>query len=124
MDLTVVTYGIGVQWALEEAVYQESRGRSLEIVDLRTLIPWDRDCVLTSVAKTNRVLVLHEAAITGGFGAELCASIAQEAFQYLDAPPVRVASEDTPIPFSTSLEKDLYSPLSRLRPAVEALLVY
>jgi 2-oxoisovalerate dehydrogenase E1 component len=113
-----------VQWALEEAVYQESRGRSLEIVDLRTLIPWDRDCVLTSVAKTNRVLVLHEAAITGGFGAELCASIAQEAFQYLDAPPVRVASEDTPIPFSTSLEKDLYSPLSRLRPAVEALLVY
>ena len=117
-----MSYGIGVQWALEEAKFQEERGVSIEIVDLRTLIPWDRDTVFRSVRRTNRVLILHEAASTAGFGAELCASIAQEAFQFLDAPPVRVAAADTPIPFSIQLEKELYSPLPRLRPAIEQLM--
>lgn len=121
-DLTIVTYGIGVQWALEEAVYQAQQGNSIEVIDLRTLVPWDRDRVIASVQKTNRVLVLHEAALTAGFGAELCASIAQEAFQYLDAPPVRIAAEDMPIPFSSSLEKEIYSPLPKLRPAIAELL--
>lgn len=121
-DLTIVTYGIGVQWALAEAAYQAELGNSLEVVDLRTLIPWDRERVMASVKKTSRVLILHEAALTSGFGAELCASIAQEAFQFLDAPPVRVAAEDMPIPFSQSLEKEIYSPLPKLRPAIVELL--
>ncbi len=94
------------------------------MIDLRTLVPWDRKTVLDSVKKTNRVMFLHEAALTGGFGAELCASIAQEGFEYLDAPPVRVASEDLPVPFSTSLEQEIYSPLPRLRPAITQLLSY
>lgn len=120
-DLTLVTYGIGVQWALEEAMYQREKGISVEVIDLRTLIPWDRETVLGSVARTNRALVLHEAALTGGFGAELCATIAQEAFMDLDAPPVRVGAADTPVPFSSSLEQELYSPVPRLRPAIEQL---
>lgn len=123
-DLTIVTYGIGVQWAIEEAAYQAEQGHSLEVIDLRTLIPWDRERVMASVKKTNRVLVLHEAALTAGFGAELSASIAQDAFQYLDAPPVRVAAEDMPIPFSSSLEKEIYSPLPKLRPAIAELLAF
>ncbi len=121
-DLTIVTYGIGVRWAMEEAAFQQTKGVEIEVVDLRTLIPWDRETVLQSVAKTNRVLVLHEAALTGGFGAEISATIAQEAFFDLDTPPVRVGAEDLPVPFSSALEKEIYSPLPKLRPAIEGLL--
>ena len=120
-DLTVVTYGIGVRWALEEAAFQETRGVSVEVVDLRTLIPWDRETVYQSVQKTNRVLVLHEAALTGGFGGELCARIAEDCFIHLDAPPTRIAAEDMPVPFSESLEKEIYSPLPKLRSGIEQL---
>lgn len=123
-DLTIVTYGIGVHWAKEEAEYQQTKGVSIEVIDLRTLIPWDRETVLQSVAKTNRVVVLHEAALTGGFGAELSATIAQEAFFDLDTPPVRVGAADMPIPFSTALEQEIYSPLPKLRPAIESLLAF
>ena len=123
-DATIVTYGIGVPWALEEAEYQKQHGVSIEVVDLRTLIPWDKEMVLASVEKTNRVLVLHEAAMTGGFGAEIAARIAEDAFSLLDAPPVRVAGEDLPIPFSKALEKQVYSAQSRLRSAVERLVRY
>jgi 2-oxoisovalerate dehydrogenase E1 component len=120
-DLTIVTYGIGVLWALEEA--ERSRA-SIEVIDLRTLVPWDRGAVLASVRKTNRVLVLHEAPMTAGFGAEIAARIAEDAFDVLDAPPVRVAGEDFPIPFSTQMEKGLYSAQARLHEAVERLLAY
>uniref|UniRef100_UPI000A85956A transketolase C-terminal domain-containing protein n=1 Tax=Rhodothermus marinus TaxID=29549 RepID=UPI000A85956A len=67
-DATIVTYGVGVHWALEEAAWWAERGVSLEVIDLRTLIPWDREAVLASVQKTNRLLVLHEATRTAGFG--------------------------------------------------------
>jgi 2-oxoisovalerate dehydrogenase E1 component len=120
-DLTIVTYGIGVLWALEEAAQSTA---SIEVIDLRTLIPWDKDAVLASVRKTNRVLVLHEAPMTAGFGAEIAARIAEEAFAALDAPPVRVAGEGFPIPFSTQMEKGLYSAHARLHDAVERLLAY
>jgi 2-oxoisovalerate dehydrogenase E1 component len=124
-DATVVTYGVGVQWALEAAEVLASRaGASIEVVDLRTLVPWDRETVLTSVRKTNRVLVLHEASLTGGFGGELCAAIAEAAFEWLDAPPMRVGSLDTPIPFSTQLEKELYSGRAGLVAALERLLAF
>jgi 2-oxoisovalerate dehydrogenase E1 component len=123
-DATVVTWGIGVQWAQAEARRRAEEGVSLEIVDLRTLKPWDRETVRASVARTNRLLVLHEAAHTGGFGAEIAASVAEEAFDLLDAPPVRVTSLDTPIPFSLPLEQEVYSAHSRVRDGVDKLLGY
>jgi 2-oxoisovalerate dehydrogenase E1 component len=122
--LTVVTWGIGVLWAMEEAEYQETRGVSIEVIDLRTLVPWDRECVLRSLSKTSRLLVLHEAPRTGGFGAEIAAQVAEEAFGDLDAPPLRVAGEDMPVPFASNLEKEIYSAQARLRDAVERILGY
>lgn len=124
-DATIVTYGVGVHWALEEAEHQaETSGASIEVVDLRTLVPWDRETVLESLDKTNRLLVLHEATRTGGFGAEIASQITEEGFEKLDAPPTRVASEDLPVPFSRSLEKDVFSAASKLRPSLEQLLAY
>jgi 2-oxoisovalerate dehydrogenase E1 component len=123
-ELTVVTYGIGVHWALEEAERQAAQGKSIEVVDLRTLVPWDRETVLASVAKTSRLLVLHEAPLTAGFGAEIAAAMAEEAFALLDAPPTRVAGEDLPIPFSKGLESTIYSAHSRLHDAVTRLLAF
>ncbi|MEM1096348.1 MAG: dehydrogenase E1 component subunit alpha/beta [Bacteroidota bacterium] len=123
-DLTIVTYGVGVHWALEEAAFWAAQGREIEVIDLRTLVPWDEETVLVSIAKTNRVLVLHEAQHTAGFGAELAAQIAQVGFKHLDAPPTRVASEDWPIPFSANLERDLYSAKAKLRPAIASVLLF
>ena len=124
-DATVVTYGVGVHWALEEAAYQQAeRGVSLEVVDLRTLVPWDEAAVLASVEKTGRLLVLHEATYTAGFGAEVAAQMAERAFKLLDAPPVRVAAEDLPVPFSKGLEADCFSARPKLRPALEKLLAF
>jgi pyruvate/2-oxoglutarate/acetoin dehydrogenase E1 component len=77
---------------------------SVEVVDLRTLNPLDREAVLTSVKKTGKVLIVHEDTLTGGFGAELAAIIAGDAFQYLDAPVRRVAAKDSPVPYSPPLE--------------------
>jgi 2-oxoisovalerate dehydrogenase E1 component len=123
-DATIVTYGIGRAWALEEVAAQQERGRSIEVVDLRTLIPLDEDLVLKSVRKTGRVLILHEAAQTAGFGAEIAARICEAAFEALDAPPVRVAALDIPIPFSPNLEAGIYSARSRLHAGVERLFAY
>ena len=124
-DATVVTYGVGVQWALEEAAHQQQeRGVSLEVIDLRTLVPWDRDAVMASVEKTSRLMVLHEAVYTAGFGAEIAARIAEEGFTALDAPPVRVAAKDLPVPFSRSLEEEVFSARGRLRPTLERLLAF
>src|SRR6266480_4281424 len=83
----------------------ESDGVSVEILDLRTIMPWDRKAVLASVEKTSKVLVLHEDTRTGGFGAEIAATIAEDAFEDLDAPVKRIAAPDTPVPFSPALEK-------------------
>lgn len=121
---TIVTYGIGVAWAKEVADEFARTGHQIEIVDLRTLIPWDRDTVLQSVRKTNRLLVLHEAVRTGGFGGEILSEIAEDAFDELDAPPVRIGAEDLPAPFSAQLEEEIYSARSRLKNALEKLLNY
>ncbi len=123
-DLTLVTWGVGVRWALDEAAHWEEQGVEIEIVDLRTLVPWDRATVLRSVEKTGRLLVLHEAQRTAGFGAEVAAQLVEEGFEHLDAPPVRIASEDLPVPFSKGLEQTIYSASGKLRAGVERVLSY
>jgi 2-oxoisovalerate dehydrogenase E1 component len=123
-DATVVTYGAGVEWAIaaSEAVAAEGAG-DVEVIDLRSLRPWDRELVLDSVRRTSRALVLHEAALTGGLGAEIAATIADEAFMDLDAPVRRVGGLDTPIPFAPTLET-VWSADGRLLPALRELLAF
>ncbi len=101
-DLTIVTWGAMVYTA-EEAADQVD-GVSVEILDLRSVLPWDREAVLASVQKTSKAIVLHEDTHTGGFGAEISATIAEDAFEHLDAPVKRIAAPDTPVPFSPMLE--------------------
>jgi 2-oxoisovalerate dehydrogenase E1 component beta subunit len=104
-DVSVITWGAMVHTAGEAAQQLEGDGISVEIVDLRTLIPWDKQAVLESVSKTSKVLVLHEDTHTGGFGGEIAATIAEEAFEDLDAPLKRITAPDAPVPFSPPLEK-------------------
>ena len=104
-DVTVLTWGAMVYTAAEAAQHVEEEGISVEIVDLRTLAPWDKETVLRSVEKTSKALVLHEDTRTGGFGGEIAATIADEAFEDLDAPVRRIAAPDSPVPFSPQLEK-------------------
>jgi 2-oxoisovalerate dehydrogenase E1 component beta subunit len=104
-DLTIVTYGAMLYVAQEAAETLEKEGVSAEIIDLMTLLPLDEETVLASVRKTSRALVLPEDTITGGIGAEIAARIAERAFDCLDAPVARVASPDTPVPFSPPLEE-------------------
>ncbi|MEM0961984.1 MAG: dehydrogenase E1 component subunit alpha/beta [Bacteroidota bacterium] len=122
-DLTIVTWGVGVGWALDLAD-QLASSASIEVVDLRTLVPWDRETVLASVHKTHRVLVVHEASRTSGFGAEIAAEISEVAFRDLDAPAVRVGGADLPIPFSKGIESDVYSGRARLADAARSLLAF
>jgi 2-oxoisovalerate dehydrogenase E1 component len=120
---TVITYGVGVSWALEAAEVLAAEGPQVEVVDLRSLRPWDQATVLESVRRTGRALVLHEAPQTGGFGAEIAATVAGEAFADLDAPVLRLGALDTPVPHNRGLE-DLHSPRERLVPALRRLLAY
>ena len=102
-DITLVTWGAMVYTAAEAAAQIDDL--SVEIIDLRTIVPWDKEAVLASVRKTSKVLVLHEDTHTGGFGAEIAATIAEEAFESLDAPPRRITAPDTPVPFAPPLEQ-------------------
>jgi len=112
-DATVVTYGVGVVWALQAADKLAAEGFAIEVVDLRTLIPWDVPAVTASVRKTSKALVLHEAPVTGGFGAEIAATIARECWEDLDAPLERLGGLDIPVPFSKALE-EIFMPKARL----------
>lgn len=102
-DLSIVSYGMGVHWALK--ALEKHPEINADLIDLRTLVPLDMDCVLSSVKKTGKVIILHEDVLFGGIGGEIAATIAEKAFEFLDAPVVRVGSLDTPVPFSTELEK-------------------
>src|SRR5881398_2659237 len=108
-DVSIITFGAQVLTALDAAEELEKEGLDVEVIDLRTLAPLDKDAILASVKKTSRALILHEASLTGGIGGEISAIISQEAFEWLDAPVVRVASIDTPVPYSPPLE-DYYLP--------------
>ena len=119
--LTIVTWGAMVQRCVEAAA---DFGSQVEIVDLRTLIPWDRAAVLESVRKTGRCLVVHEDTWTAGFGGEIAATVAQEAFAWLDAPITRLATPDCPVPYSTALMASVIPTVELIREKVEQLLRY
>ena len=104
-DVSVITWGAMVYTATEAAEQLEGEDISTEIVDLRSVLPWDREAVLDSVRKTSKALVLHEDTHTGGFGAEIAATIAEHAFEDLDGPVRRITAPDSPVPFSPPLEK-------------------
>jgi 2-oxoisovalerate dehydrogenase E1 component beta subunit len=104
-DVSVITWGAMVHTATQAAEQLEGEDISMEIVDLRSVMPWDREAVLESVRKTSKALVLHEDTHTGGFGAEIAATIAEEAFEDLDGPVRRITAPDCPVPFSPVLEQ-------------------
>jgi pyruvate/2-oxoglutarate/acetoin dehydrogenase E1 component len=121
-DVTVVTWGAMVYTAEEAATSLD--GLSVEIVDLRSIVPWDKQAVLESVRKTSKVLVLHEDTRTGGFGGEIAATSAEEAFEDLDAPVKRVTAPDTPVPFSPPLEKAFIPQVEDVAKALQELAEY
>ena len=104
-DLTIVTWSREVLFALEAAAILATDGVDAEVIDLRSLVPLDRDAILASVRKTRRLLVVHEAIKRGGYGGEIAALVAEEAFDDLDAPPRRLAGVETPIPYAAHLER-------------------
>jgi 2-oxoisovalerate dehydrogenase E1 component beta subunit len=116
-DISVITYGAMVYVALEAAEALAREGIELEVVDLRCLVPLDEETILNSVMKTTRVILLHEDTQTGGFAGELTARITEKAFDYLDAPPIRVTAPDCPVPYSPPLEEAF---LPKVNDVVEA----
>jgi len=123
-DLSIISYGAAVHLCVEVAATLEKEGAKAEVVDLRSLVPLDRETVLDSVRKTGKALIVHEANITAGFGGEIAALIAQEAFDSLDAPVMRVASLDVPVPFSPPLEMAVLPSVDKILAAARQLLNY
>jgi 2-oxoisovalerate dehydrogenase E1 component len=118
--VSIITYGMGVHWAMEAVTNMDL---DADIIDLRSLVPLDYEAIDTTVKKTGRVLVLHEDSLYGGLGGEIAAYISEHLFEYLDAPVMRLASIDTPIPFAISLEKE-YLPKGRLVGQLQKLIDY
>jgi 2-oxoisovalerate dehydrogenase E1 component beta subunit len=123
-DISVITYSSGVHWALEAAETMSKEGVEVEIVDLRTLLPLDKETILNSVKKTGKVLIVHEDTMTGGIGAEIVALISENAFQYLDAPIKRVSSLDTPVPYAPTLEEYFLPNVQKVLDALKSLASY
>lgn len=123
-DLSILTYGAMLWTALDAAKTLEAEGIDAEVVDLRTLFPLDEEEILSSVAKTNKALVLHEATRTGGIGAEIAAVLSERCFEYLDAPLVRVTAPDTPVPYSPPLEDFFLPNAEKVCRAARALAAY
>jgi 2-oxoisovalerate dehydrogenase E1 component beta subunit len=125
-DITLVTYGMMVHHSLKAAeVVQAEDGLSVEVIDLRSVKPWDKERVLESVKKTGKALIVYEDNITGGFGAEVSATIAQDAFDYLDGPIMRIASPDVPIaPYAAVLEEYILPNPEKITEGIRGLAAY
>jgi 2-oxoisovalerate dehydrogenase E1 component beta subunit len=125
-DVSLITYGMMMHHSLKAAeTVQQEDGLSVEVIDLRSISPWDKECVLASVRKTGKALVVYEDNITGGFGAEVAATIAQDGFESLDGPVTRVASPDVPIsPYSGVLEEYVLPNPEKIAAAIRKLAAY
>ncbi|MCF8242345.1 MAG: dehydrogenase E1 component subunit alpha/beta [Melioribacteraceae bacterium] len=123
-DVTLVTYGTMVHQAKFAAKQLENDGYSVEIIDLRTIAPWDEEAVFKSVKKTSKVLVVHEDTLTAGFGAEISAKISDACFQYLDGPVKRLGAKDTPIPYHPNLENEILPNKDKIYNSLKELLEY
>ena len=121
-DVSIITYGSGVHWAMQVAAEMASEA-SIEVIDLRSLLPWDKSLVFESVRKTGKCLILHEDTLAFGVGAEIAAVISEELFTSLDAPVMRVGSLDTPVPFTATLEKR-FLPHAELTSKLQKLIAY
>jgi len=122
--ITLVTYGLGVIWCKNYLKNNPDLKEKIEIIDLRSLLPWDKELVAESLSKTNRLIILHEDNITGGIGGEISAYIVENNFEMLDAPIIRLGSIDTPIPFDSNFEMNIYFPVNKLDKAIKKLLKY
>jgi 2-oxoisovalerate dehydrogenase E1 component beta subunit len=122
--VSVITYGVGVRWAREAAAAVAPEGIDVEILDLRTVHPFDRDAVARSVRKTSRALIVHEANRTLGLGAEIAAFLADDLFEYLDAPVRRVAARDCHLPYSAAQEAAIIPGPADVAAALRALAAY
>ncbi len=123
-DISIVTYGAMVKKSLDAAGKMAARGISVEVIDLRSILPWDRETVLRSVGKTGRVLVAHEDVLTMGFSAEVAAVISQDGFEFLDAPVMRLGGADSPVPYNWHLEAEILPQDRHLMAALERLAAY
>jgi 2-oxoisovalerate dehydrogenase E1 component beta subunit len=123
-DLSIITFGAMVHTALDAAKALEADGVQAEVIDLRSLAPLDREAILTSVSKTSRALLLYEARRTGGIGGELAAIIAEAAFEYLDAPIMRIASQDVPVPYAPQLEAAFLPSVEKVVAGAKRLVEY
>jgi pyruvate/2-oxoglutarate/acetoin dehydrogenase E1 component len=123
-DLSIITYGAMVYTAMDAAERLEQEGLDAEVIDLRTLLPIDRETILESVKKTSKVIILHEATRTGGMAGELTAIINEEAFEYLDGPVMRVTSIDTPVPYAPPLEEFFLPQVDDVLKAARGLAAY
>ena len=119
-QVSIITYGMGVHWATKVV---EELGISADILDLRTLLPWDKEAVAATVKKTGKVIFLQEDTLTGGIGAEICAWISEHCFASLDAPVMREGSLDTPVPFAPNLEKQ-FLPVDRFKVKLQGLIAF
>lgn len=119
-EVSIITYGAGVHWAMQ---YVKEAGIDADVIDLRTLLPWDKDTVEASVHKTGKAFILHEDTLTGGIGAEIAAHISQHCFKYLDAPVMRCGSLDTAVPFNVGLEQN-FLPKERFKNELQKLLSF
>ncbi len=124
-DVSIITYGAGVHWAAAEVGSRNSEvtGFSADILDLRTLLPFDKEAIEKTVKKTGKVIILHEDCLTGGIGGEISAWISEHLFKYLDAPVMRCASMDTPVPFALPLEKN-FLPQERFKKMLDEIMAY
>jgi len=123
-DISIITYGAMVQKSLEAARKMEEKGVSVEVIDIRTLNPLDEETIFRSVKKTGKVVVVYEDTLTGGFGAEIAARVAQHCFERLDAPVKRVAALDTPVPYSPTLENAMLPNEAKILAALQELAAY